>query len=118
MKKALFLFIMIIFLAFTGCAKEESVDKEAILKEAVDELTLPSECTSDISLLTSLSYKEFNIALEWTSDNEAINNSGKVSQDYNDVTCKLKVKNEAEFAACVLRGDIPIFDGFIPGKSN
>ena len=32
MKKALFLFIMIIFLAITGCSKEESVDKEAILK--------------------------------------------------------------------------------------
>lgn len=28
------------------------------------------------------------------------------------------IKNEAEFAACVLRGDSPIFDGFIPGKSN
>ena len=92
MKKALFLFIMIFFLVLTGCSKEESVDKEAILKEAVDELTLPSECDSDISLLTNLSYKEYDISLEWTSDNVAINNSGKVSQGLNDVTCKLKVK--------------------------
>jgi len=28
------------------------------------------------------------------------------------------IKNEAEFAACVLRGDSPIFDGFVPGKDN
>ena len=28
------------------------------------------------------------------------------------------IKNEAEFAACVLRGDSPIFDGFIPGEHN
>ena len=28
------------------------------------------------------------------------------------------IKNEAEFAECVLRGDSPIFDGFVPGKGN
>lgn len=26
------------------------------------------------------------------------------------------IKNEAEFAECVLRGDSPIFDGFVPGR--
>ena len=96
MKKIMLLLLVLFSLCLIGCSQEgnnpNEVDKEKILGEAIAQITLPSECSEDITLLEKVVYQDYEIKLEWTSNNEAITNQGKVTPRESDVNCVLKVK--------------------------
>lgn len=93
MKKLMFLFLLIFSVLLIGCKEEvEKIDKNKLLSEALEELVLPSECSNDISLPDKIAYQDYEIKLEWTSNSNAIDNSGKVSQGNKDINCVLTVK--------------------------
>ena len=88
----------------------DTVDYEKIINDALNAVTLPSEVTTDITLLTSLSSDKYNITLTWESNSNAITSSGVVTQLDDDAIVTLKVKAtlegktiEKEFTVKVLK---------------
>ena len=100
MKKIMLLVLALFLFAMIGCSQESNnpneVDKEKILAEAMEQISVPSECSSDITLIDKLVYENYEINLEWTSNNEAINSQGKVSCGDSDISCTLKVKGSLD----------------------
>ena len=117
MKKIALFLIIILGLILIGCKENEEIKSDNILQEALEQISLPSECSSDITLSTKFTYQNREISLEWTSNNDAITSDGKVTRGSNDITCTLKVKgtldgysSEKEFVVIVKASEVNLDD--------
>lgn len=93
--KKLFLVIVLIFtFVLFGC--EEKVDKDSIVEEALNSITILNEYDSDLNLLKELDIKGYKVTFEWNSNNSAISSDGKVTRSSNDTECILTVKGSLD----------------------
>lgn len=95
MKKIIAIICFLLSFVLLGCGENNA---DVVLK-ALEKIELPSEVTSDITLVQEIAIEGKNVKVVWTSDNEAITVEGKVTRGSSDIIVNLKAVlsyNDAE----------------------
>ena len=91
MKKIAFILIFLLVICLSGCNNETN-NTDKILDEALGKITIDGEVENDIALPTTIDINGATVNLSWQSNNEAIDNNGKVKRSASDISCVLEVK--------------------------
>lgn len=92
MKKLFFVLVLFLTFFFIGCNNtDEKVDDDKILSKALEDIVLPERCESDLNLLSQIEIDGHLVSFEWSSNGTAIDNSGKVTRQSDDVSITLNV---------------------------
>lgn len=95
--KKIFNLILVVLLVFVlfGC-QEEQKDYKKIIEEGLAQLSLPEVTDEDLEFVSNVVYQGYTITLEWTTSNEAIDATGKVTLGNEDVMVEVNVKGSLE----------------------
>lgn len=113
MKKIIAILCLVMSIILIGCGENTN----DIIEKAMDELKIPTEVSSDITLPQEITIEKKVVKVVWTSDSEALTSEGKVTRAENDITVNLKatlayeqVEKTKEFRVVVLKEEITTLD--------
>ena len=89
MKKVLILLCALFLCFIVGCEEKKDIDEDSILSQALEQIKLDERVSADISLISSLDIQGYSLSIEWSSNNPAISNTGKVNQEESDVNVEM-----------------------------
>lgn len=92
MKKALSILLLVLAIFILGCNEKEDLKK--IIEESFQLIELPNETNSDLDFKNEITYKEYTIKLTWSTSNDAISSSGKVTLGDSDVVVDVFLKGQ------------------------